>query len=162
MVEALKTARPVTVDDCDADARARPTSSLRRCDRRSGRSASRLNASTQQTTKRLVDSQREQDFVPRESGGKAFPSEGPPGPKQALTRTDGNSVVHVPDAAHNWGSIDAAEMKRVFNMGIGRVMVVSPHFADSIRQQLADLGVDNWAISVVHAASPADERVVLA
>ena len=60
------------------------------------------------------------------------------------------------------GSIDAAEMERVFNMGIGMVMVVSPHFADSIRKQLADLGFDNWAIGAVHAAGPADERVVLA
>jgi len=60
------------------------------------------------------------------------------------------------------GNIDAAEMERVFNMGIGMVMVVSPHFADSIRKQLADLGFDNWAIGAVHAAGPADERVVLA
>jgi phosphoribosylformylglycinamidine cyclo-ligase len=59
------------------------------------------------------------------------------------------------------GSIDAAEMERVFNMGIGMVMVVSPHFADSIQKQLADLGYDNWAIGDVHAAGPADERVVL-
>jgi hypothetical protein len=42
------------------------------------------------------------------------------------------------------------------------VMVVSPHFADSIQKQLADLGYDNWAIGDVHAAGPADERVVLA
>ena len=56
----------------------------------------------------------------------------------------------------------SAEMGRVFNMGIGMVMVVSPHFADSIQKQLADLGFENWAIGNVHAASPADERVVLA
>jgi len=60
------------------------------------------------------------------------------------------------------GSIDAAEMERVFNMGIGMVMVVSPHFADSIQKQLADLGFENWAIGTVHAAGPTDDRVVLA
>jgi phosphoribosylformylglycinamidine cyclo-ligase len=60
------------------------------------------------------------------------------------------------------GGIDAAEMERVFNMGIGMVMVVSPHFADSVRKQLADLGFDNWAIGEVRAAGPTDERVVLA
>ena len=59
------------------------------------------------------------------------------------------------------GSIDAAEMERVFNMGIGMVLVVSPHFADSIRRQLADLGFENWRIGDVHAAGPADDRVVL-
>jgi len=60
------------------------------------------------------------------------------------------------------GNIDAAEMERVFNMGIGMVLVVSPHFADSIQKQLADLGFENWAIGHVHAAGPSDERVVLA
>jgi len=60
------------------------------------------------------------------------------------------------------GTIDAAEMERVFNMGIGMVLVVSPHFADSIGHQLADLGFENWKIGDVHAAGPADERVVLA
>jgi len=60
------------------------------------------------------------------------------------------------------GGIDAAEMERVFNMGIGMVMVVSPHFADSIRKQLADLGFENWTLGDVHAAGPADDRVVLA
>jgi phosphoribosylformylglycinamidine cyclo-ligase len=52
-------------------------------------------------------------------------------------------------------------MDRVFNMGIGMVLVVSPHFADSIRKQLADLGHENWQIGEVAAASPDDERVVL-
>jgi phosphoribosylaminoimidazole (AIR) synthetase len=52
-------------------------------------------------------------------------------------------------------------MERVFNMGVGMVLVVSPHFADSIRHQLADLGFESWKIGDVHAASPADERVVL-
>ena len=59
------------------------------------------------------------------------------------------------------GGIAADEMERVFNMGVGMVLVVSPHFADSIRHQLADLGFESWKIGDVHAASPADERVVL-
>jgi len=40
------------------------------------------------------------------------------------------------------GDIAADEMDRVFNMGLGMVLVVSPHFADSIRHQLADLGFE--------------------
>jgi phosphoribosylformylglycinamidine cyclo-ligase len=59
------------------------------------------------------------------------------------------------------GSIAAAEMERVFNMGVGMVLVVSPHFADSIRKQLADLGHESWQIGEVVAAAPDDERVVL-
>ena len=54
----------------------------------------------------------------------------------------------------------SAEMDRVFNMGIGMVLVVSPHFADSIRHQLADLGHDHWQIGTVRAAATAATRVV--
>ena len=44
------------------------------------------------------------------------------------------------------GEIDPAEMDRVFNMGVGLVMVVSPHFAESICRQLAKCGLENWVI----------------
>ena len=59
------------------------------------------------------------------------------------------------------GEVAGDEMDRVFNMGIGLVMVVSPHFADSIRHQLAELGHACWAIGTVRAAEPAEERVVV-
>lgn len=59
------------------------------------------------------------------------------------------------------GQIATDEMERVFNMGIGMVLVVSHHFADSIRQQLADLGHAAWRIGTVQASTVADERVVL-
>ncbi|MCE9547417.1 MAG: phosphoribosylformylglycinamidine cyclo-ligase [Planctomycetia bacterium] len=44
------------------------------------------------------------------------------------------------------GEIDGAEMDRVFNMGIGLVLVVSPFYAESIRHQLDDLGLENWLL----------------
>ncbi len=59
------------------------------------------------------------------------------------------------------GGIAADEMERVFNMGVGMVLVVSPHFADSIARQLADLGHENWPIGTVRAATAAEPRVVL-
>ena len=59
------------------------------------------------------------------------------------------------------GRIDAAEMERVFNMGVGMVLVVSPHFADSIQRQLSDLGHENWKIGTVTAATADQDRVVL-
>ena len=46
-------------------------------------------------------------------------------------------------------------------MGIGMVLVVSPHFAESIQKQLADLGHDNFRIGTVAAATAAEARVVL-
>ena len=53
----------------------------------------------------------------------------------------------------NWlqrlGDIDADEMARVFNMGIGLALVVSPFFADSIRHQLSDCGLESWQIGTV-------------
>jgi phosphoribosylformylglycinamidine cyclo-ligase len=59
------------------------------------------------------------------------------------------------------GGIAAAEMDRVFNMGIGMVLVVSPHYADSIQKQLADLGHDASRIGRVTSAAASAERVVL-
>jgi phosphoribosylformylglycinamidine cyclo-ligase len=47
------------------------------------------------------------------------------------------------------GQIDEAEMARVFNMGIGLILVVSPFFAESIRHQLADSGLESWLIGGV-------------
>lgn len=44
------------------------------------------------------------------------------------------------------GEIDDMEMDRVFNMGIGLVLVVSPFFAESIRHQLADQGLESWPL----------------
>ncbi len=44
------------------------------------------------------------------------------------------------------GGVDDAEMHRVFNMGVGLVLVVRPFFAESIRDQLAELGLESWVI----------------
>ena len=44
------------------------------------------------------------------------------------------------------GEIEPEEMDRVFNMGIGLVLVVSPHYAESIRHQLVDGGIESWPI----------------
>ena len=59
------------------------------------------------------------------------------------------------------GGIAADEMERVFNMGVGMVLVVSPHFAESIQAQLTDLGFRNSRIGTVRAAEASEERVVL-
>jgi len=49
------------------------------------------------------------------------------------------------------GEIDQPEMDRVFNMGIGMVLVVSAYYADSIRQQLSDCGLESWNIGFTRA-----------
>ena len=47
------------------------------------------------------------------------------------------------------GEIEQAEMDKVFNNGIGFVMIVSRFFADSIQRQLADEGVQSYVIGDV-------------
>ena len=44
------------------------------------------------------------------------------------------------------GEVEQAEMYRVFNMGIGLVLVVRPYYAESIRHQVARYGVETWLI----------------
>jgi phosphoribosylformylglycinamidine cyclo-ligase len=49
------------------------------------------------------------------------------------------------------GEIDMAEMEQVFNMGIGLVLIASPHFVESVRHQLADQGLESHVIGRVQA-----------
>jgi len=49
------------------------------------------------------------------------------------------------------GDIDPEEMERVFNMGIGLTMIVSPYFVDSVHQQLKELGYPNQVIGHVRS-----------
>ena len=47
------------------------------------------------------------------------------------------------------GEIEQAEMDRVFNLGIGMVLVASAYYSESIRQQLADSGLETWPIGFI-------------
>ena len=47
------------------------------------------------------------------------------------------------------GEVEQEEMERVFNMGVGLVLVVSPFYADSIRRQLKRAGLRSWQIGRV-------------
>jgi len=49
------------------------------------------------------------------------------------------------------GEIEPDEMDQVFNMGVGLVLVVSPYYAESIRHQLADAGLESWTIGHVQS-----------
>ena len=50
------------------------------------------------------------------------------------------------------GKVDPEEMDRVFNMGVGIAMIVSPFYADSVRRMLSESGLENWVIGSVSAA----------
>ena len=47
------------------------------------------------------------------------------------------------------GSVEAAEMYRVFNMGLGLAIIVSPYYADKIRKMLSESGLQTWTIGDV-------------
>jgi phosphoribosylformylglycinamidine cyclo-ligase len=49
------------------------------------------------------------------------------------------------------GEVEQAEMDQVFNLGIGLVMVVSSYYADSIRHQLSECGLESWQIGHISA-----------
>jgi phosphoribosylformylglycinamidine cyclo-ligase len=53
------------------------------------------------------------------------------------------------------GNIEPGEMARVFNMGIGLVLVVRPFFADSVQRMLFDQGFPNWRLGQA-VAGPRD------
>jgi phosphoribosylformylglycinamidine cyclo-ligase len=52
------------------------------------------------------------------------------------------------------GNVDEAEMYRVFNMGIGFVIIASPYYAESIQRQLAEDRVRAWLIGEVRPGEP--------
>lgn len=57
------------------------------------------------------------------------------------------------------GDIDEAEMDRVFNQGIGFVVIVSPYFAESIQRQLNEDRVPTYEIGKVIEGEPGVEFV---
>jgi phosphoribosylformylglycinamidine cyclo-ligase len=57
------------------------------------------------------------------------------------------------------GNVADAEMARVFNMGVGFVIVASPTFAHSVMEQLAEEKVDAWRIGEVIDGEPGVEFV---
>jgi phosphoribosylformylglycinamidine cyclo-ligase len=65
---------------------------------------------------------------------------------QALIEPESWTVPPVFTWLQRLGEVEAAEMARVFNMGLGLVLVVSPYYASSIRHQLADCGLESFLI----------------
>lgn len=55
-------------------------------------------------------------------------------------------MLPVFDWLQKLGDVDDDEMYRVFNMGLGLTLVVSPFYAESIQQQLAKTGHASWVI----------------
>ena len=74
-----------------------------------------------------------------------------PGPRDSAGRADRDRAPPLAGAAGlhlaaRLGGVEQAEMDQVFNMGIGMVLVVSSTFADSIRNQLVQAGIETYRI----------------
>jgi phosphoribosylformylglycinamidine cyclo-ligase len=72
----------------------------------------------------------------------------PPG-RRAFIRKGSWPVPPVFAWLQKLGPVDEAEMYRVFNMGVGFVLIVSRYYADSIARQLTDEGVPTYRIGEV-------------
>ena len=68
---------------------------------------------------------------------------------QAVIEHHGWPVPEVFTWLRGLGDVDVEEMDRVFNMGVGLVLIVSEYYAESIRHQLADWGIESWSIGEV-------------
>ena len=68
---------------------------------------------------------------------------------EARIQRDSWTVPPVFPWLQHLGEIDDVEMYRVFNMGLGLVLVVSDYFANKIRRLLAELNFDAWEIGQI-------------
>ena len=75
----------------------------------------------------------------------------PPGVRVDI---DGSAWQQKP--VYSWlqklGKVETDEMYRVFNMGLGLALIVSPYYADKIQAMLAAAGHENWKIGSVSSA----------
>jgi len=85
-------------------------------------------------------------------------------PENAKAVIDVNSWT-MP-AVFNWlqeqGNVDATEMYRTFNCGVGMVICVPAEKKDEALQLLADAGEDAWVIGSIATAAAGEEQVELA
>jgi len=80
----------------------------------------------------------------------------PPG-RRAYLKRDSWPVPPVFSWLQRLGDVPQPEMDRVFNQGIGFVMVVSPYYAESIQKQLAEDRVPTWVIGEIRGGEPGAE-----
>ncbi len=75
----------------------------------------------------------------------------PPGTAASI-QADSWTIPAVFPWLQRLGAVDGREMERVFNMGVGLVLVVSPIFADSIMRMLGEHRLETWRIGEITAA----------
>ena len=76
-------------------------------------------------------------------------------PSSVDIQIDAASWEHPPvfDWLREKGGVDTQEMYRVFNMGVGLALIVSPFYAESIARMIQQSGYSCWTIGHVHTGS---------
>jgi phosphoribosylformylglycinamidine cyclo-ligase len=69
----------------------------------------------------------------------------------AVLKKDSWPVPPIFHFLQKLGPVEEQEMFRVFNMGIGYVLIVAPDFADSVKQKLKKSGQTVYEIGVIAA-----------
>jgi phosphoribosylformylglycinamidine cyclo-ligase len=82
----------------------------------------------------------------------------PPGAR-AFIKRDSWNVPPVFPWLQRLGNVDQEEMDRVFNGGIGFVVIASRYYAESIQRQLQEDRVPTWVIGEVREGEPGVEWV---
>ena len=80
----------------------------------------------------------------------------PPG-RRVFLRRGSWEVPPVFPWLQTLGNIEQSEMDRVFNGGIGFVMIVGPYYAESIQRQLCEERVPTFVIGEVREGEPGVE-----
>jgi phosphoribosylformylglycinamidine cyclo-ligase len=82
----------------------------------------------------------------------------PPG-RRVFLRKGSWPILPVFSWLQQLGGVEEAEMFRVFNMGIGFAMIVSPYFAESIQRRLEEDRIKTYDIGEVREGEPGVEFV---
>ena len=72
---------------------------------------------------------------------------------QAVIKRDCWTVPTVFDWLQRLGDVDADEMDRVFNRGLGLVFVVSDYYAGGVEKLIAEHGLESWRIGTIEKGS---------
>jgi phosphoribosylformylglycinamidine cyclo-ligase len=68
---------------------------------------------------------------------------------QAIIQRNSWEIPDIFPWIQHLGDIETQEMERVFNMGLGLVVIVSAFYADNVRRLLADAGLQSWRIGEI-------------
>jgi phosphoribosylformylglycinamidine cyclo-ligase len=77
---------------------------------------------------------------------------------RAVVEAGSWNVPDVFDWIQELGNVETDEMYRVFNMGIGFVLVLDPYYAESAQRRLEETGMTSWVIGRIEAGKTGVER----